>query len=295
MNDTAGHGNKKSLSEGGSVRTRTDPLSLFQACQGQQRGESARGGKVVKLTHASQDVDEASKTTVRTGERSESGREIREKGAEGSRARGTTVDLSNGVMGNNTSDKNKRGMPRTLKSVEPGRTGGARGLHRDSSSGDENSEGEREQIPTNKTRTASNTNTTKTTVRAGERNESGREIEGEGGGGDRARGTTVDLSDGLMGTNASDKSRRGMPRTPKSVEPGRTGEVRGLYRDSSSGDENSEGIPTKKTNTSNRTNTTKTTKRAGERSESGREIGGKGGEGGRARGTTVDLSDGLMM
>jgi len=63
------------------------------------------------------------------------------------------VDLSDGLMGTNTSDKNKGGMPRTQKSMEQGRTGGVGGVHRNNSSGDKNSEGEREQIPTKKTKT----------------------------------------------------------------------------------------------------------------------------------------------
>ena len=104
-------------------------LSPFQACQGQQGGESARGWKAVKSTHASQDVDETiktnmTKTTVRAVERSESGREIGEKGGEGERVKGKTVDLSDGLMGTKASDKNRGEMPRTQKSMEQGRTGG---------------------------------------------------------------------------------------------------------------------------------------------------------------------------
>ena len=92
MNDTEGHGKEKSQSEGESVRTRTDPLSPFQACQGQQRDESKRWGEIVKLTHASQDVDGASKTntnmtTVRADGRSKSGGEIGGMGGEGGRTR----------------------------------------------------------------------------------------------------------------------------------------------------------------------------------------------------------------
>jgi len=108
-------------------------LSPFQACQGQQGGESARGWKAVKSTHASQDVDETiktnmTKTTVRAGERSESGKEIGEKEGKGDRVKGKTVDLSDGLMGTKASDKNKGEMPRTQKSTEQGQTGG-RGDH----------------------------------------------------------------------------------------------------------------------------------------------------------------------
>ena len=65
---------------------------------------------------------------------------------------------------------------------------------------------------------ASKTNTNKISVRVGERSESGREIGGMGGEGGRTKGTTVDLSDGLMGINTSDKNKGGMLRTQKSVQ-----------------------------------------------------------------------------
>jgi len=141
----------------------------------------------------------------------------------------------------------------TQKSMQQDRTGGARRWYRDSSSGDENNVGDRQQIPTTKTNTSNRTITTKTTVRAGARSESDREIGGIGGEGGRTKGTTADISDGLMGNNASDKNKRGMPRTQKSVQQNRTRGARGVSRDNSSGDENSEGeskqIPTRQTKT----------------------------------------------
>jgi len=74
-------------------------------------------------------------------------------GGEGGRTKGTTEDLSDGLMGNNASDKNKGKMSRMQKSVQHNQTRGVRELHRGSSSGDENSEGERKQIPTTQTKT----------------------------------------------------------------------------------------------------------------------------------------------
>jgi len=67
--------------------------------------------------------------------------------------KGTTVDLTDGLMGNDASDKNNGGIQRTQKSVKRDQTRGARGLYRDSSSGDENSEDERKQIPTTQSKT----------------------------------------------------------------------------------------------------------------------------------------------
>ena len=137
-------------------------------------------------------------------------------------------DAGDGVY--KTTDTTRKTSPplgtssqRTQKSVQQDRTGGARRWYRDSSSGDENNVGERQQIPTTKTNTSNRTNKTKTTVRAGERSESGREIGEKGGEGERVKGKTVDLSDGLMGTKASDKNKGEMPRTQKSTEQGRTG------------------------------------------------------------------------
>jgi len=167
-------------------------------------------------------------------------------------------DAGDGVY--KTTDTTRKTSPplgtssqRTQKSVQQDRTGGARRWYRDSSSGDENNVGERQQIPTTKTNTSNRTNKTKTTVRAGERSESGREIGGMGGEGGRTKGTTADLSDGLMGNNTSDKNKGGMQRTQKSVQQDQTRGARGLYRDSSSGDEKSEGerkqIPTTQTKT----------------------------------------------
>jgi len=146
-----------------------------------------------------------------------------------------------------TTDATRKASPpmgtssqRTQKSVQRDRTGGVRRWFRDSSSGDQNSEGEGQQIPTTKTNTPSRTITTKTTVRAGERSESGREIGRLGGERDRIKGTTVDLTDGLMGNDASDKNKGGIQRMQKSVQRDQTRGVRELYRDSLSGDENSE-------------------------------------------------------
>jgi len=74
-------------------------------------------------------------------------------GGEGGRTKGTILDLSDGLIGNNASDKNKGGMLWTQKNLQQDQTRGARGLYRDSSPGDENSEGERKQIPTTQTKT----------------------------------------------------------------------------------------------------------------------------------------------
>ena len=49
-------------------------------------------------------------------------------GGESRRTRGTTVDLSAGLMDTNASDQNKGGIPRTQKSVQQDRTGGSRGI-----------------------------------------------------------------------------------------------------------------------------------------------------------------------
>jgi len=85
---------------------------------------------------------------VRAVEHSESGGEIGRLGGERGRIKGTTVDLTDSLMGHDASDKNKGGIQRTQKSVQRDQTRGARGLYRDSLSGDENSEDERKHIPT---------------------------------------------------------------------------------------------------------------------------------------------------
>jgi len=142
---------------------------------------------------------------------------------------------------------------RTQMSVQRDRTGGARRWFRDSSSGDQNSEDEGQQIPTTRTNTPNRTIITKTTVRTVEHSESGGEMGRLLGERNRIKGTTVDLNDGLMGNDASDKNKGGKQRTQKSVQRDQPGGERGLYRGSSSGDKNSEDgrkhIPTTQSTT----------------------------------------------